>query len=74
MLTTQAHAYVDQLAKWLELVGVAIILGGIIVASLLFVRSGFRTGEWRTAYDQYHSITADFRLRDEKRKPGEKAW
>ncbi len=38
-----------------ELVGVAIILGGIGLASLIFVRRGFQGGEWRTAYDQYRS-------------------
>ena len=34
MLTEQAHALVDQFAKALELVGVAIILGGIILATV----------------------------------------
>ena len=32
MLTEQAHAFVDQLAKGLELIGVAIIVGGIALA------------------------------------------
>ena len=36
MLTEQAHAFVDQLAKALELIGVAIILGGIILGKWHF--------------------------------------
>ena len=55
MLTEQAHHVVDQLAKLLELVGVAIILGGIVLASVYFVREGARTRAWRTAYDQFRS-------------------
>ena len=43
MLTEQAHALVDQFAKALELVGVAIILGGIILATVRFLRDGSRT-------------------------------
>ena len=40
MLTEQAHALVDQFAKALELVGVAIILGGIFLATVTFLREG----------------------------------
>ena len=54
-MTEQAHHIVDQIAKVLELAGVAIILGGIVIASVLFVRGGLRTGEWRHAYDTYRS-------------------
>ena len=49
------HAYVDQLAKALELVGVAIIVGGIILATLMFIRDGRRAGDWRSAYPNYRS-------------------
>jgi uncharacterized membrane protein len=52
---TEAHAIADQLAKMLELVGVAIIIGGAVLAGVLFVRDGGRTGNWRTAYDQCRS-------------------
>jgi uncharacterized membrane protein len=55
VLTEQAHLVVDQLAKLLELVGVAIILGGIILATLAFLRGGARTGDWRSAYPRYRS-------------------
>jgi len=51
----QAHVFVDQLAKLLELVGVAIILGGIILATATFLREGSRTGNWRSAYTRYRS-------------------
>ena len=55
MLTEQAHAFVDQLAKVLELVGVAIILGGIMMATATFLRDGARTSGWRSAYPRYRS-------------------
>jgi uncharacterized membrane protein len=55
MLTEQVHAFVDQLAKLLELVGVAIIVGGIVLASLKFVRDGRRAGDWQSAYPTYRS-------------------
>jgi uncharacterized membrane protein len=55
MWTEQAHALVDQLAKVLELVGVAIIIGGIVLGTVVFVRNGSRLGDWRSAYDQYRS-------------------
>ncbi len=55
MLTDQAHAIVDQLAKVLELAGVAIILGGIILATAAFLRDGSRTKDWRSAYPRYRS-------------------
>ncbi len=55
MLTEQAHIVVDQLAKLLELVGVAIILGGIVLASVAFLRDVSRTGDWRSAYPRYRS-------------------
>lgn len=51
----QAHAFVDQLAKLLELVGVAIIIGGIVLATAAFLREVSRTGNWRSAYPRYRS-------------------
>ena len=54
-LTEQAHLIVDQLAKLLELAGAATILGGVVLASFLFVREGARSGGWREAYDAYRS-------------------
>jgi uncharacterized membrane protein len=55
MLTEQAHAFVDQLAKGLELIGVAIIVGGIALATLTFIRDGRRTGDWQSVYPHYRS-------------------
>jgi uncharacterized membrane protein len=55
VLTEQVHVFVDQLAKVLELVGVAIILGGIALATLTFLRNGARTRDWRSAYPGYRS-------------------
>jgi uncharacterized membrane protein len=54
-LTQQIHAFVDQLAKALELVGVAIIVGGIVLATLRFVRDGRRAHDWQSAYPNYRS-------------------
>ena len=55
MSTEQIHGFVDQLAKALEYVGVAIILGGIIIATVTFVRDGIRASDWRSAYPRYRS-------------------
>ena len=54
-MSEAAHAYADQFARLLELAGVAIIIGGVIIASFLFVRFGVVTGDWRSAYVQYRS-------------------
>jgi len=54
-LTEQIHAYVDQLAKALELAGVAIIVGGIVFATFVFIRDGARAGDWQSAYPGYRS-------------------
>jgi uncharacterized membrane protein len=55
MLTEQVHTFVDLLATLLELVGVAIIIGGATIASAAYLRNGLRTAEWRSAYEQYRS-------------------
>lgn len=55
MSIADAHIYVDQLAKLLELVGVAIILLGIVLASGVFVVFAGRTRDWKLAYDRYRS-------------------
>ena len=51
----QIHTFVDQIAKALELAGVAIIVGGIVFATLSFIRDGGRTGNWQSAYPNYRS-------------------
>jgi len=53
--TEQVHALVDQLAMVLELVGVGIILAGIVLATVTFLRHGSRTANWRSVYPQYRS-------------------
>jgi len=55
VLTQQAHAFVDQLAKALELIGVGIIVGGIILATVAFLRDASRKSDWRSAYPRYRS-------------------
>jgi uncharacterized membrane protein len=54
-LYEQIHSFVDQLAKALELAGVAIIVGGIVLTTLVFVRNGTRSGDWQDAYPNYRS-------------------
>jgi uncharacterized membrane protein len=51
----QVHAFVDQLAKALELAGVAIIVGGVVLASLRFIHDGTRAGGWQSAFPHYRS-------------------
>ena len=54
-MTEQIHSFVDQIAKALELAGVAIIVGGIVLATFSFVRDGARSGDWQSAYPNYRS-------------------
>jgi uncharacterized membrane protein len=54
-LIQSAHAIADTLAEGLELVGVAIIIGGIILAACAFVVTGLRGQGWRLAYEQFRS-------------------
>jgi uncharacterized membrane protein len=55
MNTEIAHAFVDRLAKLLELAGVGIIIGGVALAAIQFARSGLRGGGWQTAYQACRS-------------------
>jgi uncharacterized membrane protein len=55
MLTEQAHAFVDQIAKLIELVGVAIIVLGLILSTFAYFRDGLRQRDWRSAYERYRS-------------------
>lgn len=54
-MLNSAHAYVDQLSRLLEVAGVGIIVGGILIASVLFAGTGFKTRCWLSAYEQYRS-------------------
>ena len=51
----QLHTYIEQLAKLLEIAGVLIILGGVVLASVWFVRQGLSTGIWRDSYERYRA-------------------
>lgn len=48
------HPYIDLLSHGLEIVGVVIILGGVALASVLFVHQG-RRDNWRDAYERYRA-------------------
>ena len=51
----QAHHLIDIIAKLLELVGAGIIVGGIALATWVYVRDGRSSGDWREAYARYRS-------------------
>jgi uncharacterized membrane protein len=51
----QIHTYIERLAKLLEVGGVAIILVGVLLASIWFVRDGHSSKDWRTAYERYRA-------------------
>ena len=51
----EAHAYIEQLSKLLEMAGVAIILGGVVLASIWFARAGLQSRNWRHSYEQYRA-------------------
>ena len=55
METELTHKFVDQLAKSLELVGVAIIIVGVVLAAINFLRAGLRDRAWQTAYQTCRS-------------------
>ena len=48
----QIHAYIEILAKILEIGGVAIILGGVVLASAWFVRAGWSGKDWSGSYER----------------------
>lgn len=49
-----AHTVVDMSAKILELIGAAIILGSVVLASLRFLVDGNLTN-WHDAYGRYRA-------------------
>ena len=54
-VTQEAHAIADLIARWLELAGVAIIVLGIVLSTVIFLRRGAGTGGWRGAYQEYRA-------------------
>lgn len=55
MSIDQIHGFAEYIAKFLELAGAGIIIGGILIATVLFLREGFGAEGWRTAYPRYRS-------------------
>lgn len=51
----QIHQFVEIIASVLELAGVAIIVGGTILAFWLYARGGMRSRDWRGAYTRFRS-------------------
>jgi uncharacterized membrane protein len=54
-LTETIHSFVDLFAKGLELAGVAIIVGGIVASTIVFIRDGMGLTGWRQACASYRS-------------------
>lgn len=51
----QAHAFVDFIARGLEMVGVGIIIAGVAISSVQYVFKGVRTRDWRSSYNIYRA-------------------
>jgi uncharacterized membrane protein len=51
----EVHAYIEVLAKLLEIAGVAIILLGVLLATLRFVQGGLASHDWRLTYERYRA-------------------
>lgn len=49
------HRYIELLAKLLEVAGVAIILLGVLLATVWFLSDGRRSRDWRKAYETYRA-------------------
>ena len=48
------HRYIDWFARGLEIAGVLIIVLGTMLATVIFIRHGIRSG-WREAYESYRA-------------------
>lgn len=51
----QLHSYIDAMAKFIEIGGVAIIIGGTLLSTVLFAREGLAQTDWRSAYERYRA-------------------
>ncbi|MFC7537092.1 DUF1622 domain-containing protein [Sphingomonas sp. GCM10030256] len=52
---SDVHALIEQLAGLLEIAGVGVILGGVLLATGLFVHQGTRGIGWTAAYERYRA-------------------
>ena len=50
----QVHLYIEWIARCLEVAGVLIILGGVILSTIWFIRDGPRSN-WRETYERYRA-------------------
>lgn len=50
-----AHALIEPFAILLEMAGAGIIIGGVGLATFMFVRRGARDRSWREAYATYRA-------------------
>ena len=54
-LAKVAHPFIQQLVVLLELLGVAAVLLGVVLATVLFVRQGLGKHDWRDAYESFRA-------------------
>ncbi|MFZ5720955.1 MAG: DUF1622 domain-containing protein [Pseudomonadota bacterium] len=54
-LAEAAHPFIRQLVVLLELLGVAAVLGGVVLSSVLFARQGVSSRDWRAAYESFRA-------------------
>lgn len=54
-MLSETHRYVAELAKILEIAGVAIILAGVALATAWLIRDIRHRAVWSQAYDRYRS-------------------
>ena len=54
-MADEAHLFVVYIARVIEFSGVGIIVGGIILAGVNFVRDGARLRDWVLAYERFRS-------------------
>jgi uncharacterized membrane protein len=49
------HPFVDGVARVIEYLGVAVVVLGVILASVIFLREGLSARDWRCAYGRYRA-------------------
>ena len=50
----QVHLYIEWIARCLEVAGVLIIVGGVVLSTIWFIRDG-RGSNWRATYERYRA-------------------
>lgn len=51
----EIHTFVEQIARWLEISGVVIIVCGIVLSTVRFLIDGVRASGWLLPYEHFRS-------------------